>query len=285
MDHSSKKLLLQSHEQKSPECGKFIPGEAAMKLNSPLGSILIVADLHIGFEGKASKNTSNSLLSQKVLDELSVLVNRVSPDILLICGDVKDNVMTPSAAISSMLWNAFNDILACCENIWIVRGNHDGKLERYLPSKIRMFPGTDALIQTSCGVIGLCHGHAAFTSRLTSADTLVLGHSHPSIHLRDRFSKYILRTWIRSSTSSFKLITDQKARLSPTNQSAHLPKKEIIVLPAFNQYFGGFPINEGGFVPGFIAERLIHPDMADLYLLDGVFLGSVSVCTNITLEE
>ena len=128
MDHSSNKLPLQSHGKKTLG-DMFIPGEAAMKLNSPLGSILIVADLHIGFEGNVSKNTTNTLLSQKVLDELTILVNRISPDILLICGDVKDDVMTPSADISSMLWHSFNDLLACCENIWIVRGNHDGKLE------------------------------------------------------------------------------------------------------------------------------------------------------------
>jgi len=285
MDLSPKKLPPHSPEQRSLVCGKFIQGEAAMNLNSSQGSILIVADLHIGFEGKASKNTTNSLLSQRVLDELSELVNRVSPDILLICGDVKDDVMAPSGTISSILWRSFNELLTICENIWVIRGNHDGKLERYLPSKIRMFPGTDALIQTNSGVVGLCHGHAAFTSRLTSVDTLVLGHSHPSIHLWDRFSKYILRTWIRASTSSFKLSIDQKCCLSSTKQSSYPPTKEIIVLPAFNQYFGGFPINEGGFVPGFIAERLIHPDLAKLYLLDGVFLGSVSICTNNSLQE
>ena len=254
-----------------------------MELNSQLGSILVVADLHIGFEGQTTRSTPQSLLSQRVLDELLTLVKRVSPNILLICGDVKDDVVAPSSAISAMLWYSFDELMAYCENIWIVRGNHDGTLERYLPAEIRMFSGIDALIRTPYGPIGLCHGHTSFTSRLTSANILILGHSHPSIHLRDHFSKYILRTWIRASTPSFHLFSDKKPRFPSPDQSSHPTTKEIIVLPPFNQYLGGFPLNVGGFVPGFVAERLIHPDTADLYLLDGSFLGSVSFCTNLIL--
>ena len=282
MDSPSQNLSTNLYEREIPRCLRPVLGEAALELNSQIGSILVVADLHIGFEDH-TKSAKDPLLSQRVLDELLTLVKRVSPDILLICGDIKDDVVAPSSDISVMLWHSFDELLAHCEKIWIIRGNHDGVLEKYLPAEIRMFLGSDALIRTPYGAIGFCHGHASFTSRLTSTNTLVLGHSHPSIHLRDRFSKYILRTWIRARTSSFHLVTDQNTHFSNKDGDSNHTTKEIIVIPPFNQYLGGFPLNEGGFVPGFIAERLIRPDTATLYLLDGSLLGSISFCTNLFL--
>ncbi|MFQ6124332.1 MAG: metallophosphoesterase [Candidatus Heimdallarchaeota archaeon] len=270
-------------KQKPLRCLKPVLGEAALEFNSQLGSILIVADLHIGFEGNSTKSNKDSILSQQVLLELLNLVKRTIPDILLICGDIKDEVIAPSSIISTMLWHSFKELMDYCEKIWILRGNHDGALEKYLPNEIRMFPGNDVLIQTKNGTIGFCHGHASFSSRLTSANILIMGHSHPSIHLRDRFSKYILRTWIRAHTSSFNPVQKQNNHFSAQDQHISSKRKEIIVLPPFNQYLGGFPLNEGGFVPGFVAERLIQPENATIYLLDGSFLGSVSFCTNLLL--
>ncbi|MFX0123660.1 MAG: metallophosphoesterase [Candidatus Hodarchaeota archaeon] len=270
-------------KQESLRCLKPVLGEAALELNSQLGSILIVADLHIGFEGNSTKSNKDPILSQQVLVELLTLVKRSLPEILLICGDIKDEVIAPSSIISAMLWHSFDELMDYCEKIWIIRGNHDGALEKYLPNEIRMLPGNDVLIQTQCGAIGFCHGHASFSPRLTSANTLIMGHSHPSIHLRDRFSKYILRTWIRAHTSSFNAIPGQKIHFLAHDKNISSKMKEIIVLPPFNQYLGGFPLNEGGFVPGFVAERLIQPENATIYLLDGSLLGSVSFCTNLLL--
>jgi len=264
-------------------CLKPVLGEAALELNSQLGSILIVADLHIGFEGNSAKSNKDPILSQQVLVDLLTLVKRTNPDILIICGDIKDEIIAPSSIISTMLWHSFDELMDYCEKIWIIRGNHDGALEKYLPNEIRMFPGNDVLIQTLSGAIGFCHGHASFSPRLTSANALIMGHSHPSIHLRDRFSKYILRTWIRAHTSSFNSVQKLKIHFSAQDQKISSKMKEIIVLPPFNKYLGGFPLNEGGFVPGFVAERLIKPETATIYLLDGSLLGSVSFCTNLLL--
>ncbi len=281
MDIKSNKLSTQFHEHKPFRYGRFIQGTPAMELNTQLGSILVVADLHIGFEGASTQNVSQSLLSQQVLDDLFILVKRIAPHILLICGDIKDAVVSPSHIISTMLWHSFNNLLAFCENIWIVKGNHDGIIERYLPPEIRLIPGTDVLFQTSNGSVGLCHGHASFSSRLASVNTLILGYSHPSIHIRDSFSNYTLLTWIRAAVSSFNIKQNNKNKINPYKGSQQLVK-EIIILPPFNQFIRGFPLNVGGFIPGFIAERLIHPDNADLYLLDGSYLGSVSFCTKLT---
>lgn len=283
MEFQYQNLASHLFKRGSLRCLKPVLGEAALELNSQLGSILIVADLHIGFEENFTKSNKDPILSQQVLVDLLTLVKRSLPEILLICGDIKDEVIAPSSIISDMLWHSFDELMDYCEKIWIIRGNHDGALEKYLPNEIRMLPGNDVLIQTQCGAIGFCHGHASFSPRLTSANTLIMGHSHPSIHLRDRFSKYILRSWIRAHTSSFNSIPRQKKHFLAQDQNVSSKMKEIIVLPPFNQYLGGFPLNEGGFVPGFVAERLIQPENATIYLLDGSLLGSVSFCTNLLL--
>ncbi len=69
-----------------------------------------------------------------------------------------------------------------------------------------------------------------------------------------------------------------------------LKTKEILIMPSFNDFLGGRPINETRSRKEIGAEALIGPvlrseavdvDNAELYLLDGTYLGTLNQLRNL----
>jgi metallophosphoesterase superfamily enzyme len=98
-----------------------------------------------------------------------------------------------------------------------------------------------------------------------SASKLLLGHTHPTVMLKDRLQYETYETcWVKTSLDSQKA----KERYETFNENI-----EIIILPAFNPLCGGMAVNKDGIMGPM--NSIIRLSESTLFLLDGSYLGSI----------
>jgi len=192
----------------------------------------------------------------------------------------------------------FKKLLSCIGDIAVVRGNHDANLEPLLPENIKLLPATGTVI----GDVGVFHGHKWPSPALLACKTLVMGHLHPVVVFRDPAGFKITRqVWMRATCNTEQLskILLQKhgskieGTVAETLQKHYKVKAkstELFIMPSFNDFLGGRPINETRPRKETGAEALIGPvlrseavdvDNAELYLLDGTYLGTLNQLRNL----
>ncbi len=148
----------------------------ALTVETQSEKVLVIGDLHIGFEERFIKE---GLLIEpsvkRIMTDLSFLLKKHNPDRLIMLGDIKDSFykVTPSE------WRIIPDFLSRVSNMIrtdIVVGNHDGGLKHLLPknSKIRLFKFV------KLDTVALLHGHTKPDSSLLSMDKIIIGHIHPT---------------------------------------------------------------------------------------------------------
>ena len=154
----------------------------------PHERILIISDLHIGYEEYLN---SKGLLAPRrqfeiLKKELGELMGEVRPKIIVINGDLKHEF----SRISSQEWKDTIELagILCknCEKVFLVRGNHDNMLEpvikRIGKKKIKML--NEYIIKDIC----ILHGdklNREIESKIRNIKTLIIGHEHPAISLRE----------------------------------------------------------------------------------------------------
>jgi len=255
---------------------------------------LVVADLHIGWEiALSEKGIHVPTQTPKILQKLKSLLSAYKPQRLLILGDVKHTVATAEIGEWHDVPDFFNDLKNHVCEILIIRGNHDGNLEPLLPEGIKILPSSGTVI----GEVGLFHGHRWPSPTLLKCRTLVMGHVHPVIVLRDPAGFKITRQiWVKAKCDKNNLVKIllQKHRIKVEENPIKTMLKhykiapktsQLFIMPSFNEFLGGKPLNEknsGGEAKG---EKILGPvlraeavDMenAEVYLLDGTFLGVLS---------
>jgi metallophosphoesterase superfamily enzyme len=174
-----------------------------------------------------------------------------------------------------------------------VRGNHDANLEPLLPENVELLPATGTVI----GDVGVFHGHKWPSPALLGCKTLVMGHLHPVVVFRDPTGCKITRqVWMKAKcdTEAFATILLKKSGVKIACSTSETLKKhygirakveEIFIMPSFNDFLGGRPVNETRPRKEIGSEALIGPvlrseavdvDDAELYLLDGTYLGTLN---------
>jgi hypothetical protein len=252
--------------------------------------ILLVADLHIGFEYELSKlGISIPYQTDRMLEDLIKLVKDVKPDRLIVLGDVKHGVPITSFQEKRELPLFFVKLLEEVPRIDVTRGNHDGNLPDIVPSEVT--------IHTSKGVIlgedfkvAILHGHAWPKAKMLEANLIVTGHNHPTVQLKTPLGiRLTQRAWIKGVLEPVKLakaFLEQhgvkyegypvKAMQKQFETDLHDP--EMIVMPTFNDLLGGLPVN--GETPQSLLGPLfrreaVNVEEFDVILLDGTYLGKV----------
>jgi putative SbcD/Mre11-related phosphoesterase len=206
-----------------------------------IDNTLIVADLHIGLEHELEKN-GVKIPSQtaQMTDRIARLLKKSSATHLVILGDLKHNIPTIS-------WHEYTTIPSMIKtlqeyaDITVVKGNHDGNIEKLLPD-------VPVLKSLKLGDTLLFHGHTKIPEN-AGFETLVAGHNHPCIEFHDEIKSTRESAWIK----------------------AQLNGAEVIIMPAFNDLIYGTPINAGKKLLGPIFGQ-IDLENADAYLLDGTHL-------------
>jgi putative SbcD/Mre11-related phosphoesterase len=271
----------------------LLPHPAAL-IKTGKTKTLVIADPHLGWEtALQAKGIHVPSQTPKLLKKLTALLSKYKPDALLILGDVKYTVVMTESGEWHDIPDFFTELKSHISNIAIVRGNHDGNLEPLLPENIKLLPATGTII----GEIGLFHGHKWPSPALLKCKTLIMGHLHPVVIFRDPTGFKITRqVWVKAQCNtnqlSKTLLQKHKIKIESTPEATvkkHYNFKpqtaQIFIMPSFNDFLGGRPINETRPRKELGSEALIGPvlrsqavdvDNSELYLLDGTYLGTLN---------
>ena len=248
---------------------------------------LIVADLHLGWEiSLAHKGIHIPSQTHKILQKLLEVVGRVNPETLVVIGDVKHTIAKAEPGEWKDVPEFFEAVKAQVNDIQIIRGNHDGNLEPLLLQGMELQPSTGIVLDS----VGLFHGHTWPAKKLLDCATLIMGHVHPTVSIRDTLGFQITApVWIKIRLGKEGATTlHPEARRSKTPAGPRTfrgpvekPKaKQLIIMPCFNDFLGGRPINKKGerktYVGPVLRSEAASIDRGEVYLLDGTFLGTVA---------
>lgn len=249
-------------------------GERVLSLDTPQGRLLVIADLHIGIEYELSLSGVNlPSQSPRLFSSIDKICQEWKPDGIILLGDIKHIIPKALGSHREYLTavskerqdiHSFLRRLNDYAPIEIIPGNHDGNLHRIVSSCYPLHPSHGLLIKGSTETIGLVHGHAWPSQEVMAADYLVMGHTHPTLRIRDHQGS-ILHTpcWIRASFLQHK-INNRYGKINP----------HLIVAPAFNPLCGGIAVNVDGLAGPL--GKLVDMDAAIIYLLNGTNLGKVT---------
>ncbi|MGC8663648.1 MAG: metallophosphoesterase [Thermoplasmata archaeon] len=220
---------------------------------------LIISDLHLGLERSLEEK------GFKVPDQYDSLLNRIfelaeitDARGLIILGDIKHDIGIPK---DLKKFQTFFKKLSEQLKIIIIKGNHDGAIEKIL----------DTEIHSPRGILKwdmyLSHGHTWPSHSLNRAKYLLMGHIHPEIKLINEKTKKLFNScWLKTKPGK-----NFKKYYSYFNG-------EIIIFPAFNPLVGmAIP----SVIPGPIFNnKLINIKNLDVYLLDSTYLGKFGSLKN-----
>jgi len=154
----------------------------------------------------------------------------------------------------------------------IITGNHDGRVAKEMETSFPSLTSESTLrFHDSGGIVigdsGIFHGHAWPSMEVMSQDYLIMGHGHAAILLTDGLGvKSYEHCWLRAPLTE---------RVHEKYLDAH---GEVILMPSFNDFFRGSPVNRKGRLLGpLFRNDYVDVDNGDVYLLDGVNLGKVAM--------
>ena len=185
-------------------------------------SILIISDLHLGYEDYLR---SKGILVPKfqikeTFLELKKILNKVNPEIIILNGDLKHEF----GRISSQEWKdilaLFDLLISNSKKVVVLKGNHDTILGPIAEKK-----KVEILPSYSFESTLIVHGDSLIE---TNSKRIIIGHEHPAVSLKDQ-----------SKTEKFKCFLKGKWK-----------RRELIVMPSFN------PLIEGTDI---LKERLLSP--------------------------
>ena len=270
----------------------LLPHPAAL-IKTGKTKTLVVADPHLGWEmGLRDKGIHVPSQTSKLLRKLVSVLSKYKPDALLILGDVKYTVVATKPGEWHDIPAFFIDLKNYAKDISIVRGNHDANLEPLLPENISLLPATGTIV----GDVGLFHGHKWPSPTLLKCKTIVMGHLHPVVVFRDPAGFKITRqVWVKAKCDTPQLSKTllQKQRIKIEGTPEETVKKQynfkprtsqIFIMPSFNDFLGGRPINETKprkkrqtptMIGPVLRSETVDLDNSEIYLLDGTYLGTL----------
>jgi putative SbcD/Mre11-related phosphoesterase len=224
---------------------------------------LVVADFHAGIEvGLRREGVELDSRADERREQLLALVDRTTPDRLVVLGDLGHAIGTP--------WDderdEIADLLAAVTErvpVTLVRGNHDGDIETQVEAaeNARVVPGHG----TRIGSVGFAHGHTWPSPDVLDAEILCTAHEHPVVKLEDEVGGgRVERVWLRGDCNPEQFEAFHGRDTATPN--------ELVVFPAFNDLSGGTWVNAAGqeFLSPFLPDGLAD---GQAYLLDGTRLG------------
>lgn len=221
---------------------------------------LVIGDLHIGVEAHLGAKGYHIVSRTEEMFEAIVEAAGTVSGKLIVLGDVKDSVPGSTKQEYREIPLFFDRLVEYFDSVDVVRGNHDTRIEEFLPGKVRIRPASGMVVED----VGLIHGHTWPSPDVMSKNTLVLAHDHPAVMFRDGVGRQATEPcWVRGHF------------LAESNEQYAVLPKRFIIIPAFNRMLGGSPVN-------LIGESLLGPvlnsglldlENAEIHLLDGICLG------------
>ena len=241
----------------------IIPNTPAITFNDKeYGETLVISDLHIGYlYGKNRKGIVVPLTETPEKDTIK-LVEKILPKRIIFLGDFKDEIFGSTHPLAGRIWKFLKE-LSTKTHITIIKGNHDGKIEELLPDEIELIDSSGIQVQERNNnfSIGLWHGHATPALDVMGSQITISGHAHPAYSFRDSIgSKITEKVWV-------------KAKWNVENKEE---QRFHIIMPAFNRYIDGYPVDEKLFETTVLMREAIDFLNAEVFTLEGVLLGTIN---------
>ncbi|ELY96954.1 metallophosphoesterase [Natrialba chahannaoensis JCM 10990] len=258
---------------------------------------LLIADYHAGYEAGLRYERGVDVPSNAAerRERLFSLIERTSPDRLVVLGDLMHSIGDPGGAERGELEYLFESEPLQSLAVTVVKGNHDGAIETWLgadadasaaaalsssssspssPTSLTITPGDG--IALGDGSVGVCHGHTWPSREVLESDVLCLGHEHPCVRVEDEVGGgRVEQVWLRgrADPAAFREHPGLDHDALPawmTNDN--VPSPQVVVVPAFNELVGGTWVNVAGqsFLSPFLPDGVAD---GEAYLLDGTRLG------------
>lgn len=254
----------------APVPARPLVGERALVF-TPRGGprVLVVGDLHIGIETDYSRGGVRlPSATPAMVERLRAAGRQARARKLVIAGDLKHSVGAPTEQERVEVPRALGDLAASFEQVVVVPGNHDGLIGQLLPAKggsnIELAPVGGHLCR---GGLLVVHGHAWPDGDLaTRARAVVAAHTHAAVALQDALGRVQKEPcWARVRVSPEKWRDRYGAKNRP----------ELLLIPPFNELCTGVPLNVAGGLGPLLRDGFADVGAAQVFLLDGIHLGSV----------
>ena len=241
-----------------------VAGERALVARDGDRTVLLAGDLHLGLERRMAEDGWHMpSATDEIVARLLSLVKRHSADALVLAGDIKESLHTASRQEEHELPGAIGRLADAVAELHLVKGNHDGDIEAWVPYRrnLRIHGGAGARVDR----LGVCHGHTWPAREVVEAEALVMGHNHPAVEFRDALGHALREVaWFRT-----RLVRERsRERYGDADP-------EVILMPPFNALLSGTPLNTAasGTMGPMLARGYVDLEGAEVYLIDGVHLG------------
>jgi putative SbcD/Mre11-related phosphoesterase len=237
--------------------------------------LLLLADTHVGYEVELRRVKGVNAMSQtrKLVERVLELADLHNVTAVVILGDVKHELPVPRESVDEV--RTFLTTVAKKVPLLLIPGNHDSLLQEIASGidGVEVAPTRGILIDKFL----LVHGHVKPAKQdLEKADTLIMGHTHPAVLIRDDIGYAVKEPAVlKIKTSRTKLCKALYGE--PCKRQTRL---KIVVLPASHPLITGVDVRE---IPQMASEgrtllRYIEwkPEDVEVYLVDMTFLGTLA---------
>jgi len=246
---------------------------------------LIVSDLHIGWEAALAKQGIHiPSQTSKMLKVMLKLIKISKPSSIIILGDLKHTIARVEIEERRDIPSFLEELSKKVKEVKLIPGNHDGNIKSLLPSNIEVLPSSGVIAQEN---IGLIHGHAWFSLKLLKCRGLIMGHMHPVVAFKDHFGfRSFKQVWVKALFNKDNLVDILMKRFKNKLKKEELSSinlSQCLIMPSFNPLLGGQPVNltwskeanAKEYIGPILRSSSINLMDAEIYLLDGSFLGKV----------
>lgn len=211
----------------------------------PSKKILIIADVHIGYEAELNKKgiLIPRFQFREMIDRLGKIILKTEPETIIITGDLKHEFGT----ISEQEWRdtlRFLDFLRkSAKKIILIKGNHDitlGQIARKRNVEVLPYYSFTLGKKKSNKKIYVCHGDAILKNiEFSSPDIIIIGHEHPTVSIGDAIRRERYKCFLRGKWN----------------------RKVLIVLPSMNLVTEGTDIQKERLLSPFLQQNLSNFDV------------------------
>ncbi len=215
-----------------------------MVYNEPVATwkdFLIISDIHLGARGVSDVKSTIEIV-KKMLKEHD-------KSKLLILGDLMASYSTVDEEAGIFIRELSKEF-----ELHIVKGNHDGGIEKY-KSFCTIYGIEGGIIEN----IGFFHGHAWPKKEIFEQEIILMGHVHPKIIFGKEF-KWAEKTWMIAELNEQKLKEKYKEIKIKENS-------KLYIFPSFSLQSGAF---EREYESQKITKEMFIKTTLQIYLLNGI---------------
>ena len=222
---------------------------------------LIIGDTHFGMEEKLERQgIYDSTLSERIFERIKRLLDETKAERLIICGDVKENILELDRKTYLIM-----EKLAGITDVTVVKGNHDGGIEKISLLGINIVPAEGFVYKK----IGILHGHSWPGKKLMECKYIVSAHQHPQIVLTDKLGKvHREAVWV---------VADPDEKKIKESYEKFNKKIKLVLLPAFNELVGSvINVEKKKQLGPILNNKLFKLNDALVVRLDGSLVGKLN---------